>query len=146
MYYTIFFNGIQVLSEISHLNHAEGVLPTAKNFSEIFCLAAKCEIISFGNCEISPFGRCEMKFASSHLRSKYFTAELFHMAKPYFTRRRRISLKKALAFASAFFCEEPRKRCVSVGKNAKKVRKVGKLVLNAYVRSREVKPKALSFL
>ena len=56
---------------------------------------AECEIIHFLNCEISPFGRCEMKFASSHLRSKYFTAELFHMAKPYFTRRRRISLKKA---------------------------------------------------
>ena len=42
-----------------------------------------------------------MKFAHireaniSHLRSKYFTAKLFHMAKPYFTRRRRISLKKA---------------------------------------------------
>ena len=42
-----------------------------------------------------------MKFAYireaniSHLRSKYFTAKLFHMAKPYFTRRRRISLKKA---------------------------------------------------
>ena len=56
---------------------------------------AECEIIHFVNCEISPFGRCEMKFAPSHLRSKYFTAELFHMAKPYFTRRRRISLKKA---------------------------------------------------
>ena len=53
---------------------------------------AECEIIHFVNCEISPFGRCEIKFASSHLRSKYFTAELFHMAKPYFTRRRRISL------------------------------------------------------
>ena len=35
-----------------------------------------------------------MKFA--HIRvSEYFTAKLFHMAKPYFTRRRRISLKKA---------------------------------------------------
>ena len=44
-----------------------------------------------------------MKFAPLHLRSKYFTAELFHLAKPNFTRRRRISLKKALAFASAFF-------------------------------------------
>ena len=44
---------------------------------------------------IAPSSQCEMKFASSHLRSKYFTAELFHMAKPYFTRRRRISLKKA---------------------------------------------------
>ena len=43
------------------------------------------------------------------------------------------------------FCEETRKRCVEVGKNAKKVRKVGKLVLNAYVKSREVNPKALSF-
>ena len=48
-------------------------------------------------------------------------------------------------FRSAFFCEETRKRYVEVGKNAKKVRKVGKLVLNAYVRSREVNPKALSF-
>jgi hypothetical protein len=45
----------------------------------------------------------------------------------------------------SFFGGEMRKRCVEVGKNAKKVRKVGKLVLNAYVRSREVNPKALSF-
>ena len=44
-----------------------------------------------------------------------------------------------------FLCEETRKRCVSVGKNAKKVRKVGKLALNSYVKSREVNPKALSF-
>ena len=43
------------------------------------------------------------------------------------------------------FCEEAHKRCVSVGKNAKQVPKVGKLVLNSYVKSREVKPKALSF-
>ena len=56
---------------------------------------AECEIIHSVNCEISHFVRCEMKFAFSHLRSKYFTAELFHMAEPYFTRRRRISLKKA---------------------------------------------------
>ena len=41
--------------------------------SEIFG-AAEYEIISFENCEISPFGQCEMKFATSHLRSKYFTA------------------------------------------------------------------------
>jgi hypothetical protein len=39
-----------------------------------YSIPAECEIISFGNCEISPFGRCEMKFASSHLQSKYFTA------------------------------------------------------------------------
>ena len=51
----------------------------------------------------SLWSQCKMKFASSQLRSKYFTASLFHMAKPYFTRRRRISLKKALAWASAFF-------------------------------------------
>ena len=38
------------------------------------------------------------------MRSKYFTAKLFHMAKPYFTRRRRISLKKAhLHYRCAFF-------------------------------------------
>ena len=88
--------------------------------SEIFGVA-ECEIIHLVNCEISHFVRCEMKFASSHLRSKYFTAELFHMAKPYFTRRRRISLKKAKSnFDLAFFCEEAHKRCVSGGKNAKK--------------------------
>ena len=59
------------------------------------------EIIHSVNCEISPvadgFGRCEMKFAFSHLRSKYFTAKLFHLVKPNFTRRRRISLKKERA-------------------------------------------------
>ena len=32
---------------------------------------------------------------------------------------------------SRYFCEETRKRCVSVGKSTKKVREVGKLVLNA---------------
>jgi hypothetical protein len=37
------------------------------------------------------------------------------------------------------------KRCVGLGKNAKKVRKVGKLDLKSYVKSREVNPKALSF-
>ena len=36
-----------------------------------------------------------MKFATSHLRSKYFTAELFHMAKPYFTRRRANFVEKS---------------------------------------------------
>ena len=57
---------------------------------------AECEIIPLRKLwNIAPSSQCEMKFASSHLRSKYFTAELFHMAKPYFTRRRRISLKKA---------------------------------------------------
>ena len=68
---------------------------------------AECEIIHCVNCEISPvaygFGRCEMKFAHireaniSHLRSKYFTAKLFHLPEG------QISLKKALARASAFF-------------------------------------------
>ena len=56
---------------------------------------------------IAPSSQCEIKFATSDLRSKYFTAKLFHMAKPYFTRRRRISLKKALAYASAFFMAAP---------------------------------------
>ena len=71
---------------------------------------AECEIIHSVNCEISPvadgFGRCEMKFAFSHLRSKYFTAKLFHLVKPNFTRRRRISLKKERAsqrLALSFF-------------------------------------------
>ena len=53
---------------------------------------AECEIIHFVNCEILLLRR-NVKwnlptFASaniSHLRSKYFTASLFHMAKPYFT-------------------------------------------------------------
>ena len=55
-----------------------------------------------------------MKFAHSHLRSKYSTAKLFHMAKPYFTRRRRISLKKAhivlVDKCVLFFCLKRNKR------------------------------------
>ena len=52
---------------------------------------------------IATSSQCEMKFAHvrianiSHLRSKYFTATLFHLSKG------QISLKKALAIASAFF-------------------------------------------
>ena len=57
---------------------------------------AECEIMCYRTLwNIAPSSQCEMKFAHSHLRSKYFTAKLFHMAKPYFTGRRRISLKKA---------------------------------------------------
>ena len=67
----------------------------AVSFLVKYSACAECEIIHLVNCEISHFVRCEMKFAFSHLRSKYFTAELFHMAEPYFTRRRRISSKKA---------------------------------------------------
>ena len=71
--------------------------------SEIFGVA-ECEIIHLVNYEISHFVRCEMKFAFSHLRSKYFTAKLFHLAEPNFTRRRRISLKNAhLRCRCAFF-------------------------------------------
>ena len=63
--------------------------------SEIFGFA-ECEIIHFVNCEILLLRR-NVKwnlptFASaniSHLRSKYFTAKLFHLPK------RQISLKKA---------------------------------------------------
>ena len=61
------------------------------------------------------WSRCEMKFAPSHLRSKYLTAKLFHLAKPNFTRRRRIPLKKEMplifsltkSFSSAIwtFCD-----------------------------------------
>ena len=53
---------------------------------------------------IAPLSQCEMKFAFSHLQSKYFTAKLFHLAKPNFTRRRRISLKKALLSQCFFLC------------------------------------------
>ena len=42
----------------------------------------------------------------SHLRSKYFTAKLFHLALPNFTRRRRISLKKRASLTTcSFFLE-----------------------------------------
>ena len=61
-----------------------------------YSACAECEIMCYRTLwNIAPSSQCEMKFAHSHLRSKYFTAKLFHMAKPYFTRRRRISLKKA---------------------------------------------------
>ena len=76
---------------------------TQTDFSEIFGVA-ECEIILFVNCEISHFVRCEMKFASSHLRSKYFTAKLFHLAKPNFTRRKANFVEKShLLLQMAFF-------------------------------------------
>ena len=64
----------------------------------------ECEIIFIRKLwNIAPLSQCEIKFAHvrtaniSHLQSKYFTAKLFHLPKG------QISLKKALAFASAFF-------------------------------------------
>ena len=81
-----------------------------KFFQVKYSAPAECEIISFENCEISPaaygFGRCEMKFAHireaniSHLRSKYFTAKLFHLPEG------QISLKKAKSYDLAFFLVE----------------------------------------
>jgi hypothetical protein len=44
------------------------------------------------------------------------------LIKKWATRKGSLRLKKALAFASAFFCEEAHKRCARLGKNAKKVR------------------------
>ena len=43
------------------------------------------------------------KIRPLHLRSKYFTAKLFHLAKPNFTCRRRISLKKDLVGRQGLF-------------------------------------------
>ncbi len=44
------------------------------------------------------------------------------MAKPYFTRRRRISLKKAIRFCEWLFsCDIADKRCPNRGKNEEKV-------------------------
>ena len=49
-------------------------------FSEIFCLAAKCEIMCYRTLRnIAPSSQCEMKFA--HIRvSEYFTfaEQIFH--------------------------------------------------------------------
>ena len=67
----------------------------SKAFSEIFGIRRMWNNSLRELWNIAPSSQCEIKFASSHFRSKYFTAELFHLAKPYFTRRRRISLKKA---------------------------------------------------
>ena len=53
------------------------------------------------------------------MRSKYFTAKLFHIAKQYFTRRRRISLKKArfrVLFSGGD--EEDRPTCYRNGRHA----------------------------
>ena len=47
--------------------------------------------------------QCEMKFASSHLRSKYFTAKLFHLAKPNFTRRKANFVEKTTGRNLSFF-------------------------------------------
>ena len=64
----------------------------------------ECEIIYFVNCEISPFGRCEMKFAHIREANISHAAGVFHISQKYFTcPQGQISLKKALACASAFF-------------------------------------------
>ena len=69
---------------------------------------AECEIIHFVNCEIShaAFGsvRCEMKFAGIRV-SEYFTRRrrISHFAEIFHLPEGQISLKKALARASAFF-------------------------------------------
>ena len=79
--------------------------------SEIFD-DAEYEIIYSVNCEISHaafgFVRCEMKFA--HIRvSEYHLDEVQISLRSNITRRRRIELKKALVFASAFFLAPPLK-------------------------------------
>ena len=80
-----------------------------KFFSEIFCLAAKCEIIHSVNCEISHFVRCEMKFA--HIRvSEYFTfaEQIFHSEAISLARRANF-VEKSTAFAVLFIrnCFQP---------------------------------------
>ncbi len=44
-----------------------------------------------------------MKFVSSHLRSKYFTAKLFHLAKPNFTRHKANFVEKTTGRNLSFF-------------------------------------------
>ena len=63
----------------------------------------------------------EMKFAFSHLRSKYFTAKLFHMTKPYFTRRKANFVEKSTSDEVLFSCLKRDKRCLNKGKNEQKV-------------------------
>ena len=64
----------------------------------------ECEIIHCVNCEISHFVRCEMKFALHICEANISQRSYFTWALPNFTRRRRISLKKAhLRCRCAFF-------------------------------------------
>ena len=65
---------------------------------------AECEIIHCVNCEISHSVRCEMKFALHICEANISQRSYFTWALPNFTRRRRISLKKAhLRCRCAFF-------------------------------------------
>jgi len=65
---------------------------------------AECEIIHCVNCETSHFVRCEMKFARHICEANISQRSYFTWALPNFTRRRRISLKKAhLRCRCAFF-------------------------------------------
>ena len=71
--------------------------------------------------------QCEMKFA--HIRvSEYFTfaEQIFHSEAISLARRANFVEKSTHLSGRQMFCfccEETRKRCASVGKNAKKVRK-----------------------
>ena len=78
---------------------------------------AECEIIHCVNCEISHFVRCEMKFALHICEANISQRSYFTWALPNFTRRRRISLKKAhLRCRCAFFwrCRSDLNRWITV--------------------------------
>ena len=72
-----------------------GVLQDTRGKEVKYSADAEREIISLRKLWNISLRSMWNKIRPSHLRSKYFTAKLFHLAKPNFTRRRRISLKKA---------------------------------------------------
>ena len=89
---------------LSLLYHIFGVCQGTRGKEVKYSADAECEIIFLRKLWNISLRSMWNEIRPSHLRSKYFTAKLFHLAKPNFTRRRRISLKKAhLRCRCAFF-------------------------------------------
>ena len=98
-----FFSYLHRLSDFI-IAHFFGVFQDARGKEVKYSADAECEIISLRKLWNISLRSMWNEIRPSHLRSKYFTAKLFHLAKPNFTRRRRISLKKAhLRCRCAFF-------------------------------------------
>ena len=114
-------------------------LNDASPYGDMMHLLRKYDVAPFGRND-AMFAPCAVRHTSIVQRTSLGEAVIICRRQTSFKKRTFVTRQKCV-----FCCEETRKRCVEVGKSAKKVRKVGKLVLKAYVRSREVNPKALSF-
>ena len=106
----LFYNRIEIFGIPMYQNCSFKIA-----FQVKYSPCGECEIIPLRKLwNIAPSSQCEMKFAHireaniSHLRSKYFTAKLFHLpARANFVEKSTHCLGRQMC---AFFCERATKR------------------------------------